>query len=102
MLDTFEPLRDADIRLLRVMNTVTALALQMGLAATVLLMMMTCCLLAVVVVQDEVFNMDTFFVTDVDKTPIAVAFMGRFRQGSDEAFAAVDAKLQSVPGGLEG
>jgi hypothetical protein len=48
--------------------------------------------------QTEVFKMDSFYVTDVDKTPLAVAYMGRLRKGSAEAFKDADKRLQAIEG----
>jgi hypothetical protein len=42
--------------------------------------------------------MDTFYVTDVDKTPIAVAYMGRLRKDPEQAFRAIEKKLQAIEG----
>lgn len=42
--------------------------------------------------------MDTFFVTDVDKTPLAVAYMGTLRKSSEEVFKDVEKRLQAIDG----
>lgn len=42
--------------------------------------------------------MDTFFVTDVDKTPLAVAYMGTLRKSSEEVFKDVEKRLQASEG----
>lgn len=41
---------------------------------------------------------DTFFVTDVDKTPLAVAYMGTLRKSSEEVFRDVEKRLQASEG----
>lgn len=51
--------------------------------------------------RTEVFKMDTFFVTDVDKTPLAVAYMGTLRKPSEEVFKDVEKRLQELEGGLK-
>ena len=51
--------------------------------------------------RTEVFKMDTFFVTDVDKTPLAVAYMGTLRKPSEEVFKDVEKRLQALEGGLK-
>ncbi len=51
--------------------------------------------------RTEVFKMDTFFVTDVDKTPLAVAYMGTLRKPSEEVFKDVERRLQALEGGLK-
>lgn len=51
--------------------------------------------------RTEVFKMDTFFVTDVDKTPLAVAYMGTLRKPSEEVFKDVERRLQDLEGGLK-
>jgi hypothetical protein len=48
--------------------------------------------------RTEVFKMDTFFVTDVDKTPLAVAYMGTLRKSSEEVFKDVEKRLQGMEG----
>lgn len=48
--------------------------------------------------RTEVFKMDTFFVTDVDKTPLAVAYMGTLRKSSEEVFKDVEKRLQGIEG----
>lgn len=48
--------------------------------------------------RTEVFKMDTFFVTDVDKTPLAVAYMGTLRKSSEEVFKDVEKRLSGIEG----
>jgi hypothetical protein len=48
--------------------------------------------------RTDVFKMDTFFVTDVDKTPLAVAYMGTLRKSSEEVFRDVEKRLQGMDG----
>jgi hypothetical protein len=42
--------------------------------------------------------MDTFFVTDVDRTPLAVAYMGTLRKGSEQVFDSIQKRLQATEG----
>lgn len=42
--------------------------------------------------------MDTFFVTDVDRTPLAVAYMGTLRKDSEAVFNAVTKRLEATEG----
>jgi len=51
--------------------------------------------------RTEIFKMETFFVTDVDKTPLAVAYMGTLRKPSEEVFKDVEKRLQALEGGLK-
>ena len=48
--------------------------------------------------QTDVFKMENFFVTDVDKNPLAVAYMGTLRKSSEEVFKDVEKRLQSIEG----
>lgn len=42
--------------------------------------------------------MDTFFVTDVDRTPLAVAYMGTLRKDSEQVFNSIQKRLQATEG----
>ena len=52
--------------------------------------------------RTEVFKMETFFVTDVDKTPLAVAYIGHAPQAFWGGFQRCGEEAASVGGGIKG